>query len=112
MGQSRANRSLRPHSLLNRERTGNFGELPVNRWHVSSNPRLFSIGYESNSLTIGTGNLTLPPEPLRAQRPGHVDLSIPTAIDQSPMVLAAREFGLSRALGSKLNQVIDAGKDP
>ena len=56
MGQSRANRSLRPHSLLNRERTGNFGELPVNRWHVSSNPRLFSIGYESNSLTIGTGN--------------------------------------------------------
>src|SRR6267378_1155865 len=48
-GQSRANRSLRPHSLLNRERTGNFGELPVNRWHVSSNPRLFSIGYESNS---------------------------------------------------------------
>jgi hypothetical protein len=41
------------NSLLNR--TGNFVESAVNRRHVTSNRWLFSIGYESNSLTIGTG---------------------------------------------------------
>jgi hypothetical protein len=45
-----------PNSLLNRERTGNFGELAVNRRHITSNLLDFSIGYEANSLTIGTGN--------------------------------------------------------
>jgi hypothetical protein len=45
-----------PNSLLNRERTGNFVESAVNRRQVTSNRWLFSIGYESNSLTIGTGN--------------------------------------------------------
>jgi hypothetical protein len=43
-------------SLLNRENTGNFGELAVNRRHITSNLLDFSIGYEANSLTIGTGN--------------------------------------------------------
>jgi hypothetical protein len=54
--QSRANPSPPPNSLLNRERTGNFVESAANRRHVTSNRWLFSIGYESNSLTIGTGN--------------------------------------------------------
>jgi hypothetical protein len=56
MAQSCANPSLRPNSLINRERTGNFFDFNMDRTGIATKRPSGVWGFLANSLLNGTGN--------------------------------------------------------